>query len=152
MWRSIELSIKNDLHESRWLKQSKIVFFCRLHILSVHTPDNLKPYQCQICVPSRGFATKWNLVIDLFKNSYISITNYNISLTACYLQICVIGVKVMAVKSYASWKNQIPQTQTKINPLNFLSSVICERARLLGGIWKARAREKSEIKFSVIVN
>lgn len=41
----------------------------RLHILSVHTPDNLKPYQCHICVPSKGFATKWNLFEHMNKHT-----------------------------------------------------------------------------------
>jgi hypothetical protein len=29
----------------------------------------LKPYQCQICVPSRGFATKWNLFEHMNKHT-----------------------------------------------------------------------------------
>ena len=37
--------------------------------MSVHTPDNLKPYQCQICVPPRGFATKWNLFEHMNKHT-----------------------------------------------------------------------------------
>ena len=56
--------INTSLHLSHF-----VCYPSRLHILSVHTPDNLKPYQCQICVPPRGFATKWNLFEHMNKHT-----------------------------------------------------------------------------------